>query len=196
MSLLFLAITGLFLWIPHTRNLWKWSWIKTRLQAYILWPRSFHPAQDTLIWILSDQPSTSSDKPKKRTGPDLEVRVFPTSLDKIIQDAQSQSPIWSSIRIVLAPSNKNIQVFVVQTEENKIKAPLQLEYTQNSEWISVKKTSEAQQIKMWNKYTHTGQIFGIATQIAAFLGSLAVLFLSITGFILGVLKIKKRPTSL
>jgi uncharacterized iron-regulated membrane protein len=230
LSLLFLAISGLFLWLPHSKNLWKWVWIKKRLQFYRLWPHtlqssdlkalraphisfgfwalplvlvislsgailSFHPAQNALVWIFSSDKSSAGEKPKKKPAPDKSPRFWPSSIDAILANAKTQVPVWSSMRIVLAPQNKNIQVFISQSDNNKIKLPIQLEYTPESQFKSIKKTSFAQQIKAWNKYTHTGQIFGIATQILVFLGSLSVLFLSVTGLILGYFKVKKAPIS-
>ena len=211
---LFLAISGIYIWMP--RQL-RWSaiapviWFRRGLRGK---PRNFNWHNTIGFWtslflivftltatVISYQWAsnllftlTGNEVPAPQQGnnqPQAEnVYEYPSNIDPAWEAAPSPAPGWRSISLRL-PVEKNAAVFTI--DEGIYlnifgRSTLTVDAATGSvtKWEPYGEQNSARQLRSWFRFTHTGETGGIPGQIIGFIACVGGAFLVWTGFSLAL----------
>jgi uncharacterized iron-regulated membrane protein len=218
---LFLAMSGIYIWFP--RNLaWKavkpilwfkpglsgkarnFNWHKTigfwtslllivfTLTATVI---SFQWATNLLYTLTGNEvpaaPVTSSNNPPPQTEKAFE---FPTNIDAVWQNAESQAPNAKSVSLRL-PIENNSAVFTIDEGIywnifGRSTLTIDAATAEVKKWDPYGERNAAVQIRSWFRFTHTGETGGIVGQIIGLIACVGGAFLVWTGFSLALRRLQ------
>ncbi len=217
LGLLFLLVSGLYLWWPKS---WKWQIVRMNLlfrrnlptskardynwhHVFGIWALvplfavvvsgvviSYPWAGDAVSAIFGPvtpaQPGRSADGPLRarsaKTGD-------PVSLELIADTLRQQEPDWQTLSIKL-PRENAARVLVTVDTGNGVQLSRQKTFAvarTSGEIIGVtglEDQSAGRRARVFLRFLHTGEVFGVLGQTLAGLGSLAAVFMFYTGFAL------------
>lgn len=207
---LFLAITGLYIWMPRMLT-WKlikpvlwfrgglrgkarnFNWHNTigfwtslfliifTLTATVI---SFQWASNLLFTLTGNEvPPQSQNQGGQQTE---QPYVYPTNLDALWPVAEAQAANWKSISLRL-PIEKNAAVFTIDEGIywnifGRSTLTVDASTAAVAKWDAYGDRNSAQQMRSWFRFTHTGETGGIVGQIVGFIACVGGAFLVWTGF--------------
>lgn len=205
LAFLVLAITGIYLWMPR-----KWSWknvkaiglfrfgqggkardfnwhnvagIWTSLVLIVLTATaaviSYQWASNLVYYATGNTPPAPQQQQQNN-----QPFAVPPNLSGLFARAEQQSPGWKTIALRF-PLNENA-VFTIDEGKywNKFgrsTLTLNANSAETVKWESYAEQNSGRQLRSWMRFTHTGESFGIAGQIIAFIACLGGSLLVWTG---------------
>lgn len=213
---LFLAISGIYIWMP--RQL-RWSaispviWFKRGLRGK---PRNFNWHNTIGFWtslllivftltatVISYQwasnllytltgNETPPQQQQQASNPAANEKPFefPSNINAAWNTAESHSPTWRSISLRL-PIEKDAAVFTIDEGIYwNLFGRSTLTADSNTgaiaKWEAYGEQNSARQLRSWFRFTHTGETGGIPGQILGFIACVGGAFLVWTGFSLAL----------
>ena len=216
---LFLAISGLYIWMPRLMT-WKLIkpviWFRGGLRGKArnfnwhnvigFWSSLFLVIFTVTATVISYQWAsnllytvTGNEVPQSQGGGQGQQAeqpyVFPENLDAMWAAAQNQSPTWKSISLRL-PVEKNSAVFTIDEGiywNIFARSTLTVDASTAgvSKWDPYGQRNSAQQLRSWFRFTHTGETGGIMGQLIGFIACVGGAFLVWTGFSLAIRRFAK-----
>lgn len=207
---LFLAISGLYIWMPRMLT-WKLVkpvlWFRGGLRGKArnfnwhnvigLWTSLFLIIFTLTATVISFQWAsnllftlTGNEIPQQNQGGQVQQSeqsyVYPNNLDSMWPVAEAQAANWKSISLRL-PIEKNAAVFTIDEGIywnifGRSALTVDASTATVSKWDPYGERNSAQQLRSWFRFTHTGETGGIVGQIIGFIACIGGAFLVWTGF--------------
>lgn len=209
---LFLAISGLYIWLPRMLT-WKlikpviwfrgglhgkarnFNWHNTigfwssgllivfTLTASVI---SYQWAANLLYTLTGNEVPAAQNGPRGDVAADEQPYVWPAEIDRLWTTAEAQSAGWKSISLRL-PIEKNAAVFNIDEGIywnifGRSALTLDAVTAAAVKWDPYGNRNAAQQLRSWSRFTHTGESGGIVGQIIGFFACVGGAFLVWTGF--------------
>ncbi|MEP6945902.1 MAG: PepSY-associated TM helix domain-containing protein [Acidobacteriota bacterium] len=211
---LFLAISGLYIWMPR-----KLAWSRLRT---VMWFRKTHSgkARDfnwhntigfwsslvlivltltatvisyqwagNLIYTLTGNDAPQQQQPPAAAPRPDQVFAVPENIDAMWYIAEARTDGWKSIALRL-PVTKDAVFTIDEGRSTNIfgRSTLTIDAATGivSKWEPYAELSSAKQIRSWFRFTHTGESFGMVGQIVGFIACISGAFLVITGLSLAL----------
>lgn len=106
--------------------------------------------------------------------------------DAFIASASAKLPVWESMTLRMPPKpDAPVSIFVQGASGPKFarsQMMLDPKTAEVTKWEPFHELNTARRGRIWVRYLHTGEAFGLVSQIFAFLGACAAAFLIWTGF--------------
>ncbi len=123
---------------------------------------------------------------EKTTGSLSASEVSSINLDAMATAAQTQEPNWKTITIRMSKPGTPVTV-MIQEKSSPYPSPrstlkLDPSTAQIKSWEPLSGQSRGQQLSVFVRYLHTGEVYGIVGQTVACAGAVGALFLIWTGF--------------
>jgi len=216
---LFLAISGLYIWMPRMLT-WRLIkpviWFRGGLRGKArnfnwhnvigFWSSLFLIVFTLTATVISYQWAsnllytlTGNEVPQSQGGGQGQQAeqpyVLPDNLNAIWRSAEQQSPAWKSISLRL-PLEKNSAVFTIDEGiywNIFARSTLTVDASTAavSKWDPYGQRNSAQQLRSWFRFTHTGETGGVMGQIIGFIACVGGAFLVWTGFSLALRRFAK-----
>jgi len=159
------------------------------------WEEQFYPVANFLTRSADETPDPRLSSAPAAPG------TPPASLDQLLAVAQAQMPGARVTQIGLPTKPTDIARVWLKFPEDGTPAGRTWvyldQYSGKVLWARNARTAPlgTRYMKSWNRQIHTGDIFGWWSKIVAFLASLSVGFLSISGPLIWLLKQKKKTAA-
>ena len=218
---LFLAISGVYIWMPRKLN-WKlvkpviwfrrglrgkarnfnwhnvigfWSSLFLIIFTLTATVISFQWASNLILTLTGNEMPQQSAPPNTQQPPAEQAFVIPENLDATWNAAAGPAPNWKTISLRL-PIEKNSAVFTI--DEGIYwnifgRSTLTLDATTAAvtKWDRYGERNSAQQLRTWFRFLHTGESGGTVGQIIGFIACVGGTFLVWTGFSLAIRRFGK-----
>jgi uncharacterized iron-regulated membrane protein len=171
---------------------------------------SYGWANNLLFAAFGEQPPQRSGPPGAAPGAPPSVARPPAemhgganaaaSMDQLLTAARAQAMDWRSISLPLRASGDTVSMSI-EKQSNEFRAPRQTLILDASDASVVSlsplqggaqtQQSTAQRLRVWLRFVHTGEEYGVIGQTIAGLASLAACFLAYTGLALAYRRLIK-----
>lgn len=146
------------------------------------------------------KPSERQEGKEKEHHRDSKPAWTSEDLDRILLEAKSRVPDWKSINVRFSQKPSAPVTVSIQESKEKHSNPnprSQMSYDlakqQVVKWEPFSESSAGKKLRVWVRYLHTGEGWGLAGQIAMFISAIGVLCLVWTGFALSWRRFFTRP---
>ncbi len=212
MVFLFLAISGVYIWMPRKLD-WKlvkpviwfrrglrgkarnfnwhnvigfWSSLFLIIFTLTATVISFQWASNLIFTLTGNEPPPQSAAPNSPSAEGESAYVYPTNLDPLWIAASGPAPAWKTISLRL-PIEKNAAVFTIDEGIywnifGRSTLTLDASTAAVTKWDRYGERNSAQQLRSWFRFTHTGETGGIVGQFIGFIACVGGAFLVWTGF--------------
>lgn len=212
---LFLAISGIYIWMPRKfawRQIKPVFWFRTGLRGKArnfnwhnvigFWTSlvliiltltatviSYQWAGNLLYTITGNDVPPTQQGPPNAPPPGEQAYVLPENLDAIWAKGESQTEGWKSISLRLPP-DKNA-VFTIDEGKywnifGRSTLTVDAKTAEVAKWEPYGEQNSARQLRSWFRFTHTGETGGFIGQLIGFVACVGGAFLVWTGFSLGL----------
>ena len=200
MVLMFLLLSGLYLWWPFktlrlkTASLtpatyWNWHtalgfWFAPVLLVITITGIIIsYTWANNLLYLMTGSPVPPSKK--ERPAHDS---TFPETIDRLVSTSKNKTSDWVSLTLRPSEDGKPVKVMIEMPAPGDIKAYSQLtldpQSGQTLKWEPVESQSLGRKARTWARYLHTGEAGGLVGKALAFVASGVGVMLVITGFLL------------
>ena len=210
---LFLAISGIYIWIPRNLSLKSIKpvmWFKRGLSGKA---RNFNWHNTIGFWtslllivftltatVISYQWAsnliytlTGNEAPQQQRGAGqqaVKTYEFPTNINAAWTTATAQAPLWRSISLRL-PIEKESAVFTIDEGIywnlfGRSTLTVDANTGAVTKWEPYGEQNSARQLRSWFRFTHTGETGGVAGQLIGLIACVGGAFLVWTGFSLAI----------
>ena len=213
LAFLFLALTGAYLWLPRR---WAWQTVRPILtfrneatgkardfnwhNVFGIWtvvpliliiagalPISYTWANDLVYRITG---TTPPPPPARQERPERSAPAVQADLNKLWTRAASQTPEWKSITARVEVGTEPVS-FTIDTGDGgqpQKRSTLLLDPATADvvRWETFADLNSGRRLRMWTRFVHTGEYYGIIGQTVAGIASFAGLMLVWTGLSLAL----------
>lgn len=209
---LFLAISGLYIWLPRMMT-WKlikpviwfrgglrgkarnfnWHnvigfWMSLLLVIFTLTATviSYQWAGNLLYTLTGNEVPAQGGRPSGGQPQGEPAYIYPENLDGLWPAAEAQAPGWKSISLKL-PIEKNEAVFTIDEGIywnifGRSTLAVDASTAAVAKWDPYGQRNAGQQLRSWFRFTHTGETGGIIGQILGFVACVGGAVLVWTGY--------------